>query len=142
MKDSGLTGYGVYATTFIPSGTALKLLSGWRNLRVIDKHSIINTGGKKKYKSLKGTHCTLDGPIYFVNHTCMTPNVEFTQHINIQKGLTVEMMTKSDIFVGEELLVNYGDEFFDMKTKDCLCEWHRKQFGPPTRPLPRYLSEK
>ncbi len=63
----------------------------------------------------------MGGPASLVNHRCKRFNVEFVLDEDDRRGANGEMLVRliRDVSSGEEILVNYGDEFW--KGKVCKC---------------------
>ena len=56
------------------------------------------------------------GPIAFVNHSC-DPNCDFS----CKSGGEVCLKAVRNIDVGEEITVEYSDEYFGVSNEQCVC---------------------
>jgi hypothetical protein len=70
--------------------------------------SIINS-------SRRGANCLMLGPARFVNHNC-DANARF-----VSAGLSMTIYAKKPIQVGEEITVEYSQNYFGMNNQECLC---------------------
>ncbi|RPB13581.1 hypothetical protein P167DRAFT_573244 [Morchella conica CCBAS932] len=68
------------------------------------------------YSSRVGGMSLLLGPARFVNHDC-EPNAKF---VTTNKE-NVTLIVERDIELGEEITVNYADDYFGVGNRECLC---------------------
>jgi [histone H4]-N-methyl-L-lysine20 N-methyltransferase len=61
---------------------------------------------------------TLLGPARLLNHDC----VSNARLVTVPRSKEVQVVTKRDIFPGEEITVDYGDQYFDSGNRECLCQ--------------------
>ncbi|KDR65697.1 hypothetical protein GALMADRAFT_148468 [Galerina marginata CBS 339.88] len=61
----------------------------------------------------------LIGPIRFINHRCVSYNVEF---IAIRDTYAFTVVATKNIKAKEEILLCYGVNYFKEKGSECLCE--------------------
>jgi hypothetical protein len=70
----------------------------------------------------------LGGPASLVNHACKRFNCEFILDEDDRRGANGEMLVRitKQVRRGEEVLANYGDEFWKDKVCKCLDCWELK----------------
>ena len=111
------TGRGLFAMENIPKGVCIEEYNG-RQLTEEEKYT-----SNSKYLFEINSKITIDGYVKgnrakFINYACR-PNVEFEIYKN-----KVFICTIKKIKAGEEITIDYGQEYFDeyIKPNGCKCE--------------------
>ncbi|XP_058808649.1 histone-lysine N-methyltransferase KMT5B-like [Phymastichus coffea] len=112
-------GVKVTAAKNIEANAVLKNVFGYYKRISIAKKKLL-TAQKLDFSLLTNSRTNdeniFSGSIAFVNHDCH-PNVEY---ITAEKHL-VYLKSLTDIKEGEEILVYYGDNYFEENNKNCEC---------------------
>ena len=84
------------------------------------------------YSTKEKVYNLLLGPLRFANHDCI-PNTQFMHN---SKGLN--LLVIKDIQINEEILVDYGNDYFGPNNIDCLCKscqiYSKNGFNDDTKP--------
>ncbi len=114
-------GLGLFATAPIRKGTFIIEYVG----PLLTNDQADKKGGK--YLFALGKDWTIDGTARtniarYINHTCVKANCE-----PVQYSKRIRIRAKRNIKPGEELLYDYGKEYFDEYIgKHCTCQKHAK----------------
>lgn len=118
----GTSGLGLFATAPIKKGTFVIEYVG----PLITNDEADKKGGQ--YLFALGSKWTIDGSgrdnlARYINHSCVKTNCE-----PIQYAKRIRIRAKRDIKPGEELLYDYGKEFFEAYIgKNCRCQKHQQK---------------
>lgn len=111
------TGLGLFALRLIPVNTEIIEYKG----KIVPIEEGLKKGGKYLFDLENGFG--IDGSsrsnlARYVNHACL-PNAEA-----ILIGEKIWMWSKQDILMGEEITIDYGEEYFDafIKPIGCKCK--------------------
>jgi uncharacterized protein len=120
VQRSG-AGLGLFTNVDIPKGTFIIEYVG----KMLTNDEADRKGGK--YLFALGSKFTIDGTsraniARYINHSCI-PNCE-----PIQYAKRIKIKAKKNIKAGEELLYDYGKEYFNEYIgKHCLCPKHKSK---------------
>lgn len=122
LRETENMGVGVFATRRIPAGTVLGLYSGQlmpkvrlNNAQISYSYQINITGPPRRHvtiNSLERGNWTR-----FVNHHC-DPNVNWGVRQNCGVNAVVVMTSRRVINVGDQLYVNYGEEYWRTQNRN------------------------
>lgn len=122
VRESPGVGWGLFARETIPEGTFILEYTG---KKISSQEADVSKG---RYLFEVDKRWTLDGEgqenhARWINHSCV-PNAE----ADVKKG-KIFIHALRDIFEGEEITIDYGDEYFKefIKPHGCKCpaERHR-----------------
>lgn len=122
LRETKEMGIGVFTKQAIPKGTVMGLYSG-----VVRQYDRL-TPAQKRYSNFLFKH-PQHGEVYidasaegnwtrFLNHSC-EPNCSFARALRCGHTRVVYVRTKRHVRAGEQLLVDYGRDYF--KSTDCKC---------------------
>ncbi|KAK3671946.1 histone lysine methyltransferase Set9 [Recurvomyces mirabilis] len=89
--------------------------------------------------SRRNRSCLFLGPARFANHDCNS-----NAKLNTTGALGMEICAKRDIAVGEEITVDYGENYFGADNCECLCatcEQHQRNGWDPRGAILRSYSD-
>jgi hypothetical protein len=122
LKDYESKGYGLIARKVFKDQDHIPL-TGWiSNSPAVkeNKESTIDyPRPSKTYRLLRGRCGVLDGPAYFLNHSCSANAT--AQPYKIKGGHTVVIKARRTIQIGEEITIHYGKNFFKELKIKCCC---------------------
>ncbi|KHJ35606.1 putative histone-lysine n-methyltransferase set9 protein [Erysiphe necator] len=110
----------VTARAFIKRKQKIKYLSG---IQVIMTNEELEVTQKNRrdfsivFSSRKKASSLFLGPARFANHDC-----EANAKLSTCENAGMEIIAVRDIEIGEEITVTYGDDYFDDKNCECLCQ--------------------
>ncbi|KAL4910252.1 histone-lysine N-methyltransferase set9 [Aspergillus multicolor] len=109
----------ICARRFIPQGQEIKYLSG--TLVPMTKEEEQDLDLKRKdfsivMSSRRKTPSFFLGPARFANHDCSANGRLVTRG---SEGM--QIVATRDIYIGEEITVSYGDDYFGIDNCECLC---------------------
>ncbi len=116
--------YGVFAKRDLGIGR-LKLHGYLHNSSYFANsvESIITHPNKtKNYTQLRNDVAGLDGPAYFLNHSCH-PNCMFKKKKSKEGLWSYEAYLLRPIKAGEEVTISYGMAYFQSKNLECNCPY-------------------
>ena len=108
------------ARQFIPKGETIKYLSG--NLVAITSEEEKDLDLTRRdfsivMSSRKKTPSLFLGPARFANHDC-----DANARLVTKGSEGMQVVSVRDIEVGEEITVTYGDDYFGLGNRECLCK--------------------
>ena len=108
------------ARHFIPKGETIKYLSG--NLVAITSEEEKDLDLTRRdfsivMSSRKKTPSLFLGPARFANHDC-----DANARLVTKGSEGMQVVSVRDIDVGEEITVTYGDDYFGLGNRECLCK--------------------
>lgn len=135
MGPTKTLGFAIRAATDIAKGTELRELAGLMPKDGRAKHSEVSCiRPSSEHNQSSRVQRILFGPIRFLNHICDNPNaeVQFKLYYKIKKLIMIQFVaisgssgffavTAQDIAAGEELLIDYGKEWFADEPGGCPC---------------------
>ncbi|KDR70301.1 hypothetical protein GALMADRAFT_144960 [Galerina marginata CBS 339.88] len=114
-------GFAIYANKDIIQGEYIQELLGLMPEDRAEKYTDLSTITPHKDNRNDGSfeEKLLIGPIRFINHRCVSYNVEF---IAIRDTYAFTIMATKNIKAKEEILLCYGVDYFKENGSECLCE--------------------
>ncbi|KAJ1548097.1 hypothetical protein HK096_005123 [Nowakowskiella sp. JEL0078] len=108
----------IVATKLWKSGDELRCCNGFiAALNENEEQFLAERDFSVMFSMKKKCNCLFLGPARFINHDCK-PNTQF-----INRGPTmVSFKIIRDIEIGEEITTFYGEDYFGVSNKECLCE--------------------
>nr|GAT42349.1 predicted protein [Mycena chlorophos] len=123
VRFGGVKGLCLRASKPIPSGTILHELVGLLSCDEFNPNSCTELSVMYDEEHVRRT---LDGPLRLVNHHCESANVELDE---TRRGVVLRAI--EDIAEDSEILVDYGDDYFDGE-EDCWCSSCRPELAADT----------
>lgn len=109
----------VISRRMFKEGEELKHLSGILVELTAEEEDELNMSKDKDFSiinsSRRGANCLMLGPARFVNHDCQA-NARF-----VSNGMNMNIYATRAIAVGEEITVQYSENYFGKKNRECLC---------------------
>ncbi|KAF8970779.1 hypothetical protein BDZ97DRAFT_1651914 [Flammula alnicola] len=114
-----ITGFAIHANRMIKKGEQIYELVGLMPKDNKTKHSELScVKPNPSQNQSPRVERVLFGPIRFINHVCEIPNAEY---IAITDTSAFSVAALRDIAAGEEILVDYGKDWFSDEVDGCPC---------------------